>query len=110
MSIQRSTIPETGPKIPGGEASTIRLDHLHAPGRTTWRRKLILTVLAVTACFFSVFILGPIGLIPFGLLLAFSADTDEEEIGRSVILTPRNVGLAAAMMAAFTLFWVGYAD
>ena len=110
MSIHRSTIPETGPKIPGGEASTIRLDHLHAPGRTTWRRKLILTVLAVTAFFFSVFILGPIGLIPFGLLLAFSADTDEEEIGRSVILTPRNVGLAAAMMAAFTLFWVGYAD
>ena len=70
----------------------------------------MLTVLAVAAFFAAVFVLGPIGLIPFGLLLAFSTGSDEEETGRSVILTPRNVGLAAAMMAAFAWFWLGYAD
>ena len=70
----------------------------------------MLTVLAVTAFLAAVLVLGPIGLIPFGLLLAFSAGTDEEETGRTVILTPRNVALAAAMMAAFAWFWLGYAD
>jgi len=39
------------------------------------------------------------GLIPFGLLLAFSTDSDEQETRRSVILSPRNLGLAAAMVA-----------
>lgn len=110
MSIHRSTIPETDPQIPDAEVSTLRPDHLPAPGRAAWRRKLMLTVLAVTAFLAAVLVLGPIGLIPFGLLLAFSADTDEEQIGRTVILTPRNVALAAAMMVAVTLFWVGYTD
>jgi len=70
----------------------------------------MLTVLAVAAFFAAVFVIGPIGLIPFGLLLAFSTGSDEEETGRSVILTPRNVALAAAMLALFAWFWLGYAD
>ena len=70
----------------------------------------MLTVLAVAAFFAAVFVLGPIGLIPFGLLLAFSTGSDEEETGRSVILTPRNVALAAADGGLFAWFWVGYAD
>jgi len=48
--------------------------------------------------------------IPFGLLLAFSIDSDEEEARRSVILTPRNLGLAAAMLAAFSWFSLSYVD
>ena len=51
-----------------------------------------------------------VGLIPFGLLLAFSTDSDEEESGRSVILTRRNLGLAAAMVAAFAWFWLWHLD
>jgi hypothetical protein len=70
----------------------------------------MLTVLAVAAFFAAVFVLGPIGLIPFGLLLAFSTGFDEEETGRTVILTARNVALAAAMLGLFVWFWLGYAD
>ena len=58
----------------------------------------------------SLLILGLDGLIPLGLLLAFSTDSDEEQTGRSVILTPRNLGLAAAMMAAFAWFWLWHLD
>ena len=49
---------------------------------------------------------GPNGLIPFGLLLAFSSDSDEEGPRRSVILTRRNLALAAAMGLAFAWFWL----
>ena len=38
------------------------------------RRRLVLVILAVVALVAAVFYLGPIGLIPFGLLLAFSTD------------------------------------
>ena len=110
MSVHRSTIPETGTKTPDGVASTLWPNHAGAPGRTAGRRRLVLTVLAVAAFFVAVFVLGPIGLIPFGLLLAFSTGSDEEETGRSVILTPRNVVLAAAMLAAFAWFWLHYYD
>src|SRR4051812_35875377 len=47
--------------------------------------------------------LGKVGLIPFGLLLAVS--TGSAESGRSVTLTTRNLGLAAAMVAAFGSLW-----
>jgi murein DD-endopeptidase MepM/ murein hydrolase activator NlpD len=70
----------------------------------------VLTALAVAAFIAAVFVLGPIGLLPFGLLLAFSTGSDGEVTGRSVILTPRNVGLAAAMLALFAWFWLGYSD
>lgn len=70
------------------------------------RRRLVLTGLAVVVFVASLLVLGLDGLIPFGLLLAFSTDSDEEETRRSVILTPRNLGLAAAMSAAFAWFWL----
>ena len=76
------------------------------------RRRLVLIVLAVVV--FVAALLDPdfgmFGLIPFGLLLAFSTDSDEEESGRSVILTRRNLGLAAAMVAAFAWFWLWHRD
>jgi hypothetical protein len=63
------------------------------------RRRLVLTVLAVAVFVAALLVIGLDGLIPFGLLLAFSTDSDEQETRRSVILTPRNLGLAAAMVA-----------
>lgn len=110
MSFHRSTIPGTGTETPDGVASMLGPDHAGAPGRTAWQRRLVLTVLAVAAFIAAVFVLGPIGLIPFGLLLAFSTGSDDDETGRSVILNPRNVALAAAMLAAFAWFWLGYGD
>jgi hypothetical protein len=58
----------------------------------------------------SALVVGLHGLIAFGLLLAFSADSDEEGARRSVILTRRNLGLAAAMVAAFAWFWLWHLD
>ena len=71
-------------------------------------RRLVLTVLAVAAFAAAVFDaeFGMIALIPFGLLLAFSIDTDEMTSRRSVILTRRNLVLAAAMVAALGCFWL----
>ena len=81
------------------------------PARPSWvRRRRVLTVLAVIALVASVMVLGPFGLIPFGLLLAFSTDSDEAETRRSVRLTPRNLGLAAAMMALFAWFWLWHLE
>src|SRR3954452_24272181 len=54
-------------------------------------RGLVLIVLAVVVFVAAVLVLGVGGLIPFGLLLAFSAGSDEEESRRSVSLTPRNL-------------------
>ena len=110
MSVHRSTIPEVGIEFPDGGASMLRPDHAAPHGRAGWRRRLVLTVLAVAAFVVAVLVLGPIGLIPFGLLLAFSTGSDEEESRRSVILTPRNVGLGVAMIAAFAWFWLGRGD
>ena len=110
MSIHRSTIPEVGNEFPDGVASTLGPDHATSHGRADWRRRLVLTVLAAAAFVVAVLVVGPIGLIPFGLLLAFSTGSDEEETGRSVILTPRNVGLAVGMMAAFVGLWLGQGD
>jgi hypothetical protein len=47
----------------------------------------VLTVLAVTVFVAALLVIGLDGLIPFGLLLAFSTDSDEQETRRSVILT-----------------------
>ncbi len=58
----------------------------------------------------SVFALGMPGLLPFGLLLAFSTESDEEETRRSVIVSPRNLGLAVAIMAALAWFWLWYLE
>ena len=74
-----------------------------------WRR-LVLTVLAIVAFIAALLVLGLHGLIPLGLLLAFSVDSDEEETRRSVILTRRNLVLAGAGMAAFVWFWLWHLD
>ncbi len=83
----------------------------HPPARRPGgRRRLVLTVLAVVAFVAAVLGLGLDGLIPFGVLLAFSADADEEATRRSVIVTPRNLGLATAMSAALAWFSLSYFD
>ena len=72
----------------------------------------MLTVLA--AVMFVAALLAPefgmIGLIPFGLLLAFSTGSDEDRTRRSVILTRRNLALAVAMVVAFCWFWLWHVD
>jgi hypothetical protein len=72
----------------------------------TVRRRFALTVLAVGVFCAALLLFGLDGLIPFGLLLVFSTDADEEETGRWVVLTRRNLGLAAAMVVAFAGFWL----
>jgi hypothetical protein len=47
---------------------------------------------------------GMVGLIPFGLLLAFSTDSAEPDVRRSVNVSKRNLGLAAAMAVTFGCF------
>jgi murein DD-endopeptidase MepM/ murein hydrolase activator NlpD len=74
------------------------------------RRRLVLIVLAVLVFLASVLVVGLHGLIAFGPLLAFSTDSDEKTARRSVILTRRNLGLAAAMVAAFAWFWLWHLD
>jgi murein DD-endopeptidase MepM/ murein hydrolase activator NlpD len=81
-----------------------------SPRQPGVRRRLVLTVLAVVVFVAALLVLGLHGLIPFGLLLAFSVDSDEEQSRRSVILTPRNLVLAAAMLAAFVWFWLWHLD
>ena len=79
-----------------------------AVGTPNGQRRLVLTVLAVLA-FVAALLdaeFGMIALIPFGLFLAFSIDTDEMTSRRSVILTRRNLVLAAAMVAASGCFWL----
>ncbi len=66
----------------------------------------MLIVLALVVFVAAVLVVGPDGLIPFGLLLAFSTSSAEEEARTSVALTPRNLGLAVVMAAAFTWFWL----
>lgn len=65
----------------------------------------MLTALAVIV-FVAALLVGAVeALIPFGLLLAFSTGSDEDQTGRSVILTRRNLGLAAVMVSTFAWFW-----
>ncbi len=73
-------------------------------------RKLVLTILAVAVLVAAVLVVGLDGLIPFGLLLAFSAGSDEKESRRSVVVTPRNLTLAAVMSSAFAGFWLAHYD
>lgn len=73
-------------------------------------RRLLLTGLAVVVLVAALLVVGLDGLIPFGLLLAFSADADEEESRRSVVVTPRNLALAVAMSAGLALFWLWHYD
>ena len=58
----------------------------------------------------SLLVLGMAGLIQFGLLLAFSTGSNEDENGRSVISTRRNLGTVAVMVAAVVWFWLWHLD
>jgi murein DD-endopeptidase MepM/ murein hydrolase activator NlpD len=73
----------------------------------------VTTVLAVVVLVATLLLdprLGMIGLVPFGLLLALGSDANEAGPGRSVILSARNLGLAAAMAASFGWFWLWHLD
>jgi murein DD-endopeptidase MepM/ murein hydrolase activator NlpD len=74
------------------------------------RQRPVLSVLAGVVFVASLFALGPDGLIPLGLLLAFSVDSDEQEMRRSVALTRHNLWLAAAITAGFGWFWLWHLD
>ena len=67
-------------------------------------------MLAVVVFVAAVLVLGLDGLIPFGLLLAFTTGSDDDEASRSVLRTPRNLGLAAAMAAALAVLWLWRLD
>lgn len=93
------------PLTAGGEAL------LPPPARQPGvRRRLVSSVLAAAVFVAALLVLGLDGLIPFGLLLAVSTDAGGEETRRSVTLSPRNLGLAAAMVAAFAWFWLWHLD
>ncbi len=81
------------------------------PARPAGRRgRLVLTVLSVVVFVAALLALGLDGLIPCGLLLALSTDSDGDDSGRGVSLTLRNLGLAAAMSAAFAGFWLWHLE
>ena len=71
--------------------------------------RLVIAALAAAVLVAAVLVLGLDGLIPFGLLLVFSADPDDSG-RRSVILTRRNLGVAAVMALAFAWFWLWHVD
>jgi anti-sigma factor RsiW len=92
--------PVTYAVVPQPATAAVEEARLPPPARQPRvRRRLVLTVLAVAVFVAALLVIGLDGLIPFGLLLAFSTDSDEQETRRSVILTPRNLGLAAAKVA-----------
>jgi len=80
-----------------------------APG---WhRRRLIrIALIALAALSFAaaVLVLGPVALIPYGLLLA--AASDSRPLSRTVLRTPRTIGLAGVLLAGFAWFWLRYFD
>ena len=78
--------------------------------RLVLRGRFVLSVLAVAMLVAALLVVGLVGLIPFGLLVAFSADPDEDRIPKSVHLTRRNAVVAVAMVAVFTGFWLWHLD
>src|SRR5688572_14812958 len=93
------------PHVLPAEATPQLPDEQPHPQRAAWPR-VVLVVLAVAAFIAALLVVGLEALIPFGLLVALIADADEEVARRSVPVTPRNLGLAAAMAAAFAGFWL----
>lgn len=67
--------------------------------------RLVMAALAAAGLVAALLILGPGGLIPFGLLLVLSTDPDDDNGRRSVVLTRRNLGVAVVMALAFAWFW-----
>ena len=72
--------------------------------------RLVSAALAAAVLVAAVLILGPAGLIPFGLLLVLSTDPDDDNGRRSVILTRRNLGIAAVMALALAWLWLWHVD
>ena len=87
---------------------------LHPVAKPSPRRgdgpRLVIAALAAAVLVAALLILGPDGLIPFGLLLVLSTDPDDDNGRRSVILTRRNLGVAAVMALAFAWFWLWHVD
>ncbi len=76
-------------------------------GPSSWgARRVLLVALAGAVLVAALAGLGPDALVAFGVLLAFSADIHEEDSGRAVVATPRNIAVTAVMGAVFTWFWV----
>ena len=87
---------------PDAHATPRLLCSPHAPAS----RRLALTVLAGLLFGAALLASGLDGLIPFGLLLAFSTDSPRREITRSVTLSRRNLAVFAVMASALTWFWL----
>jgi hypothetical protein len=75
-------------------------------------RRLVVLALAVVVLVAALLIpsFGKFGLVPVGLLLAFSTDFGDAGPRTSVAATWRNLGLAAVMVAAFGWFWLWRLD
>ena len=69
-------------------------------------RRLSLIVLAALVLVAALLGVGLDGLLPFGLLLAFSTGPAAREIPRSVTLSRRNLAVLLVMAIAFAWFWL----
>jgi len=70
----------------------------------------VMAALAAVVLVAALLELGQHALIAFGLLLVLSTRPDDESDRRSVILTRRNLGVAAAMVAVFVWFLLWHVD
>ena len=63
---------------------------------TFGKRKLALAVTALVVLAATALVVGPVGVLPLGLLIAYIADADETVPSRSIAHTRRNLALAAS--------------
>jgi len=97
--------------LPAGATPRLPVEPPHRQRAARPRVMLVvLTFLAVATLAAALLVVGLEALIPFGILVAFIANSNEDASGRSVTVTPRNLGLAAAMAAAFAGFWLWHLD
>ena len=106
----RESVPMTDTAVPAVRPLEDVGDAAPRPPRSWGRRRVVLVGSAVAVFVAALLGLGTDALVAFGLLLAFSTDIDEEESGRAVVATPRNVALAAVMVAGFAWFWLERLD
>jgi murein DD-endopeptidase MepM/ murein hydrolase activator NlpD len=103
MFALRSEHMLTPQMVSTGPTSQLSIEGARPP---TIRRSGVLLALAAAVIVAALLVLGLHGLIGFGLLVALSADADEEGSRRSVVLNWRNLALATAVVAAFAWFWL----